>query len=416
MHRDAESHSNMENGSGVHEKGRVLSAFLEPVFTEFDKKTFYENAEDMEFITFETFESLCNSIDAGGFGDGSFVKIIGKDGELVLSSAEEDEGPLLNKKKHGEITENIARLEGKSDGNIFQRGKITKALSYHVNVGHGNASFLVVCFDDNSIKPVIVMVDCKLNNRGSDKINFKACVDYIEDRFSMNGHDFELDMFLLTHPHFDHYSGIHFLLENGYITGNTGIWLNCRYDYPGSFYNSVLEPLASLTSSPKFINPIRTNGSRSMNIWYPENIIRRTGNASGNVQIEENPNNASVLTQFLFDIGGREAGILFTGDIETEGWNKVKCPPGLGNIQNYCISHHGSRNGHERNFCHSGQNIGKITDCPNSIRNAVLMGRGGAYPGIYHQPALNEFGTLVRKTEGTRFLEIDLLSGLCRAY
>lgn len=414
---DIEPENKERHKNAAYEKGKVTSAFLEPVFNDFSGKIFYENAEDIKFITDETNESLCSSVYNDKFNDGNFVKVVKEDGRQILISAEEDTDALFNKDRHKEIIEVLKKLEKEPNKEIFARDKrdnIKGAYSYHVNVGHGNTSFLIVCFDDKkNAKPVVVCIDCKRNRAGRDARNFNACVNYIKDRFCLD--KFELDIFLLTHPHIDHYSGIPYLIKNRHITGDTDIWLNCRYDYPSSFYNSVLEPLSSLKPFPKVINPIKSNSSAVMNIWYPDIIIRRTGSASitNNTQIEKNPNNASVLTQFSFDIGGKKAGILFTGDIETEGWDKVKCPPYLGNIKNYCISHHGSKNGHERNFCHCGQNIKKITDCPNSIQNAILMGKDGAHDGIYYKPLLYDFGTRVKKTEDTRFLEIDLLSGCC---
>jgi hypothetical protein len=404
---DKERHKN-----AVYEKGKVTSAFLEPVFNDFSGKIFYENAEDIKFITDETNESLCSSVYNDNFNDGNFVKVVKKDGRQILIPAEEDEAALFNKKRHNTITETLIEFEGNPDREIFARGEIKGAYSYHVNVGHGNTSFLIVCFrDKNNAKPVVVCIDCKRKRAGRDAINFNACVSYIKNKFSIN--KFELDIFLLTHPHIDHFSGIVYLLNKRYITNNTEIWLNTHYGYPSSFYNAVLEPLSLKCPRLKFVNPVSLNSFSGMNIWYPEKIIKHNGNESSNTQIEQNPNNASVVTQFLFTIGMKKADILFTGDIEMQGWDKVHCLPFLGKTKNYCISHHGSRNGYQRNFCHNGRTITKITDCRNSIKNAILMGKDGAHKGIYYKPLLDDFGTRVKKTEEAKFLEIDLLSGCC---
>ena len=414
---DTEPENKERNKTAGYEKGKVTSAFLEPVFNDFSGKTFYKNVADIKFITAETNESLCSSVYNNNFNDGNFVKVVKKDGRQVLISAEEDEPATFNKDRHKEIMEVLKKFEKKPDKEIFARDKIKGAYSYHVNVGHGNTSFLIVCFDDNkNIKPAVACIDCNIDRkvRNMDEKNLNACICHIKNKFSIN--KFELDIFLLTHPHYDHYSGIPYLIKNRHITGDTEIWLNCRYDYPSSFYNSVLEPLSSLKPFPKVINPIKSNDSAVMNIWYPNNIIRRTGSASNSHQIEKNPNNASVLTQFSFDIGDKKAGILFTGDIEAEGWDKVKCPPCLGKTNNYCISHHGSINGHRRNICHlNHKNIKYITDCPNSIQNAILMGKDGAHHGIYSKKVLRgKFKRKIKKTEDADFLEINLLSGVCR--
>ena len=407
---DKERHKN-----AVYEKGKVTSAFLEPVFNDFSGKIFYENAEDIKFITDETNESLCSSVYNDNFNDGNFVKVVKKDGRQILIPAEEDEAALFNKKRHNTITETLIEFEGNPDREIFARGEIKGAYSYHVNVGHGNTSFLIVCFDDkNNAKPVVVCIDCKRKRAGRDAINFNACVSYIKNKFSIN--KFELDIFLLTHPHIDHFSGIVYLLNKRYITNNTEIWLNTHYGYPSSFYNAVLEPLSLKCPRLKFVNPVSLNSFSGMNIWYPEKIIKHNGNESSNTQIEQNPNNASVVTQFLFTIGMKKADILFTGDIEMQGWDKVHCLPFLGKTKNYCISHHGSINGHRRNICHlNHKNIKYITDCPNSIQNAILMGKDGAHHGIYSKEVLDgKFKRKIKKTEDADFLEINLLSGVCR--
>ena len=91
--------------------------------------------------------------------------------------------------------------------------------------------------------------------------------------------------------------------------------------------------------------------------------------------------------------------MLFTGDIETEGWENVStCMPYLCKSTYYCISHHGSITGHIRSNCMPANRcITTLADCANSTRLQVLMGRDGAYKGVYSRDVLSDFGNIKKQ-------------------
>lgn len=305
---------------------------------------------------------------------------------------------------------------------IINSAVFDKVYSYHVNVGHGNTSFVVM---QQAEQTMIIAVDASECENGYKRFtsylsNIDECITHIQNEFELDR--FEIDIFLLTHPHWDHYSGIMHLITNQYITKNTLVWLNKIYKTPSGLYMSILVALTKLRC--KFVDPIAsmTQNCSFLKIWYPdtspvnEKSKYYKRNKFKNNPIIAHPNNASVIAQIL--VANKQNGtesILFTGDIETEGWDKVKCPKYLGGVQYYCISHHGSANGHKRTVCHRRNIINAVTDCPNNISMAILMGRNGAHSGIYSQKVLKDFNNILKTEEdtagrkGVKFLEVDIL-------
>jgi hypothetical protein len=88
--------------------------------------------------------------------------------------------------------------------------------------------------------------------------------------------------------------------------------------------------------------------------------------------------------------------ILFTGDLETKKWDIIHfCPKFLRHTDYYVISHHGSLNGHVRNICPVLRHISNLSDCVHQNSTQILMGRNGAFNGIYSQQVINDFNNLI---------------------
>ena len=112
--------------------------------------------------------------------------------------------------------------------------------------------------------------------------------------------------------------------------------------------------------------------------------------------------------------------MVFPGDIEIDGWNLVlDCNPYDNKADYYCISHHGSINGHIRTKCPVFQayTIQDIQHCTSNIKTAILMGREGAYSGIIAPTVKNCYGSRLHITSDdnngkeTIFLELDWKTG-----
>lgn len=96
--------------------------------------------------------------------------------------------------------------------------------------------------------------------------------------------------------------------------------------------------------------------------------------------------------------------MIFPGDIESGGWNRVNQYKG-GEIDYYCISHHGSKNG----ICCKRILRDRIDECEVK----VLMGRDRAYSGIFCNQVKLDIGNTTYCTDdkAIKFIEVDWENG-----
>lgn len=274
----------------------------------------------------------------------------------------------------------------------------TDIRSYHINVGHGNCS-IIVFKESGSYN--MWMVDCSIfdyTNKCDYRQNLKSCLEFIEKKFKIN----RISKLMVTHQHYDHINGIKYLIKEDWIDSDTEVWMNVRYPWKLSSYNSILIELLAL--GVRFIDPIISNSTSNINILYPQISFDKKNKAPGG-----KINNSSVLYQICF--GGRS--MLFTGDIETEGWDNVlTCMPRLCESNYYCISHHGSITGHIRNKCTQlNRKISTLSDCAYSTKIQILMGRDGAYSGVYSKKVLTDFNKIEKTEDSQKYFELIWGSG-----
>lgn len=262
--------------------------------------------------------------------------------------------------------------------------KTSQIVSYHVNVGHGNCSIIVL---KNSLTTEIWMIDCSNKekyNGSSYTNNIKECISYIKENYSLA--EFHIDKFFLTHTHFDHYSGMLFLINNGYIDKNTECYINLHYQMASRLYNDILTRLTKMKAV--IIEPIFTNSNDEVEILHPLKRTFKSNTKIPGAHFEPHVNNSSAV--YLFKLGNKS--ILFPGDIETEGWDRLGrlqlCKPHFKKANYVCVSHHGSINGHVRTQCTTS-----VASCISPTTYAILMGRNGAYPGVYSSDVVNSFGS-----------------------
>jgi hypothetical protein len=394
------------------DEGRVFVALERIKDIENNNK---ENLEDL----FEFNELAKDKLH--GFREGFFVY---KDNNWNLTNANSNNLAkreiLFNNIYRGKIIKQLNKKT--SSGKII---KASEVYTYHINVGHGNCSIIVI---KNKKSLNIWMVDCSNFDfiNGTNYINnINSCIKHIRHKFYIC--NFHIDKFFLTHTHFDHYYGINNLLTKKYLTNKTEFWLNPYFGYPSQTYNEILKKLTKLTQN-NFNEPITANSSQSINIWHP---LTRVVNSKYNTYYQNNIttvpiniNNSSAVYQFQFaNNKNKKISIVFPGDIETKGWGDItKCRPSLNNADYFCISHHGSLNGHQRTNCPASINISNLSQCSKYVNCAILMGRNMAYPGIYNSDVIGDFGQkLIKSEEDTfgnisQFLEIDLLNNRYRHY
>lgn len=310
------------------------------------------------------------------------------DGES-FQSAESDSTSIM----HTELNRQLIRKIGfENYGNQPKeiRSSISKVYSYHVNVGHGNSS-IIVYHENGSYS--MWMIDCSVfdfTNKYNYSSNLDACLEHIRNKFGVD----KISKLLITHLHYDHINGIEHLIKHGWIDADTEVWMNTQYPWKQPTYNRILLQLSAL--GVKFIDPIVGNSTKNICILYPDVSFNRK-----NIAPKNNINNASVLYQICFS----EKSMLFTGDIETEGWENVStCMPYLRKSTYYCVSHHGSITGHLRNSCiPAGCEITTLADCARLAKVHVLMGRNGAYRGVYNGKVLGDFKNIIKTDETQKY-------------
>jgi ribonuclease BN (tRNA processing enzyme) len=304
----------------------------------------------------------------------------------------------------------------------FQDSQSVHVVSYHVNVGHGNCSLILI---EGTCKRELWMVDCSIKDKrnGEDySLNLDSCINSISQRINLHeGEKLHIDRFFLTHAHYDHYNGIEYLINKQYINSDTIFYLNLHYQMASVFYNRILTMLNNLKI--KVYEPVSDNSGEAIRFLHPEKRIYRSKVTAKGVpssidfRVEGNVNNSSAV--LCFRLGGKS--MVFPGDLERKGFENMshsrKCSPLLHSCDYYAISHHGSFNGHPDVVCrHPNQ------PCPTSLycaahrlNKAILMGRNNAYPGIYNHNVINFWrglGVLEYTEKSPHFLELDWASGI----
>lgn len=270
-------------------------------------------------------------------------------------------------------------------------GTVSDVSSYHVNVGHGNCSIIV--FKDGSHFKMW-MVDCSAYDFTQSRHyyqNIKNCLRDIKKQYGVT----TISKLLVTHLHFDHYNAINKLLERGFINSDTEVWMNIKYPKHGRRIAKMLECLCD--AHVRFIDPTTSIKSDHILVLYPTIAFDESNHPPKN-----KINNSSIM--YRITLGGKS--ILFPGDIETDGWNKIDCCKYcLKDVNYYCISHHGSINGHMMR-CRRTKKSMPLSECISS-KIQILMGRDTAYSGIYNEQVLNDFDNIKLVENAKTYIRID---------
>lgn len=281
----------------------------------------------------------------------------------------------------------------------FRQGAVVK--SYHVNVGHGNCSIIVT---QNGGFYNIWMVDCSVKEiRGRQYANnLEHCFDQIAIDLNINKNNIRITHFLLTHSHYDHYNGIEYLFNNGYIQNGAVFYMNLWYKAPSPTMNRILMHI--INNHCSVIEPIRQNIINiPIGILYPEcRIYDKKPSSNPGIPFRHvtKTNNSSVV--YFLSIGDRS--MFMPGDLERVGFDHMTtnhyCQPQLYRSEYYCISHHGSITGHINIPCLGTRRFNNVYDCKcRRLRRAILMGRDGAFSGIYSPQVINDFARWLVYTE-----------------
>ena len=267
-----------------------------------------------------------------------------------------------------------------------------EVVSFHVNVGHGNCSFILI---SEGVKQRLWGVDCSIkDNKGTYLGNLEECLDEIASRMGKNRSGVHIDRFFLTHPHHDHYNGMEYLINRGHIDTDTICYINWFFQMAYDDYLQIMEKLKGLRV--RFVEPLIDKSNPGISFLYPEIRIYPHQKTVDPVidpdkkqyRIVSNPNNASSV--ILFELGNRS--MLFPGDLESGGFKRIKCRGVMNSIDYYVISHHGSKTGHPDFIpCCPVPGATFINCLRDRINKALLMGRDGAYSNVYSDRVLHFF-------------------------
>lgn len=277
--------------------------------------------------------------------------------------------------------------------------------SYHINVGHGNCSLLV--FESHGRKHLWMIdgSDYDFLSHRTHTSEISHCLDHIIRKFSFPEQP-HIDVLMVTHAHYDHYSAIAGLIDHGFIDSRTLVYLNLHKRVTAHNFNNLLSKLNTLGTT--IIPPFVQSRSSNIDILYPD---LHTYSATLDL------NNSSSVYRIAFD---GVTYFVFPGDLETKGWNLMdtnRCKPYLTQPRYYAISHHGSLNGHLRSDRCPHRHSHCIATCLSDTTKTVLMGRDNAFRGIYSPQVMADFSGRIYCSEHdlnmnkVEFLEIDLISG-----
>lgn len=226
--------------------------------------------------------------------------------------------------------------------------------SAHVDVGQGNCSFV---FDNSNA----IGIDCSnrevayLRNPTDYQPKIENTINRMRLLQGRTDVPFVLNAFVLTHAHYDHYSGVFEQIRRGYINTQTDFYVNLGYQSQSAYYNNLLRFLIS-----NGFNVIDANAqvaTPALTFLAPRAPAVTRGNA----------NEYSVVSRVATPVGD----FVFPGDMVATGWQRLA--PWASVVQNaryYAASHHGSVTGILPGFF------------PRAPLGVVLMVRDGAYHNV----------------------------------
>ena len=269
--------------------------------------------------------------------------------------------------------------------------------SYHVNVGNGNCTF-VLFIDRDSYR--LWMVDCGMidvKNRRNYSVNIDIVIGQIARDMNCDVSNVHIHRFLLTHWHADHYNGMIYMLQRGWLDSQTIFVMNLYYSCPTPCANQILYQLDRM--NVRCYEPQVSLRLNNCSILHPNQRIGRWNNARLNMIGVREVNDSSVV----YSINGVGKSMIFSGDLEKKGFDRMTkartCRCWLHTSTYYCVSHHASLTGHIDIPCLSGS-LPTVLDCvQHNLKYAIVMGRDGAYDGIYDAQVIQDFGNHIIYSE-----------------
>lgn len=295
------------------------------------------------------------------------------------------------KKKVSDLMKEMSSLNQKPNClNCFEKAVV-------VNVGFGNSCFL---YNKNDV----LAIDCSNKERGRFSNTYSGnyssnIADAINHIKAYQRKDtFHITAFLLTHPHYDHFSGIPELAMKQYLT-NTPFFMNTKCILTGSSFIVLIAALKQ--TNVALIDAVAANGMQSLSILHPQSSRPTYSNL----------NNLSVVSKVDVSNGS----FVFPGDLEQTGWSQFCANNSVGvnavkNAEYYMVSHHGSL-------------TGDCSSCfPLNPKGVYCSTRSNVHSGVPANSVLNRVSNVnnvkccTEQNPVCRFIEIDFASSQMTVY
>lgn len=213
--------------------------------------------------------------------------------------------------------------------NNYTVGSVTSVKSYHVNVGHGNCSIIVI--NRNGLHE-IWMVDCstrEIKGNADYTTNIDAAISDITSDYGRK-EKFHIDRFILTHKHYDHYNGLAYLIRKKFIDAQTIIYSNLYYICASSTFQKIQKalPQGLIIMEPSvFQNNQGVQRNQVLRFLCPDRPF-----VAKNKFLKNKPNTCieiskANLSSMVAEITIAGHSMVFPGDQEVEGFETMSQMP-----------------------------------------------------------------------------------------
>ena len=241
------------------------------------------------------------------------------------------------------LNEKIRRLASRY---IMPEGvncEVENAFLYCINVGCGNMLLMVL---QNGDEHKIFCFDFGIENvfgagGGVYREHIEDCLEHIRNIFGIE--EIIFDKLFITHPHYDHISES----NPNFLSRETEVYMGFYNNFSSDKYFSLIADTAYKCCN--YVSLICDSSDEMVNILHPEQKIGYKAHRGYVPYLAGKLNNVSpIICICLVDNNENNYKVVFTGDIERQGWQwYINCPGTEKlDVDVYIHSHHGSENGH----------------------------------------------------------------------
>lgn len=218
-----------------------------------------------------------------------------------------------------------------------EKMRIDEAFLYCINVGCGNMLIMVTrSFDGTKIYCFDLGIENTRASMSAHRKNIDDCLAHIKDKFELD--EIVFDKLFVTHPHFDHISES----NPKYLNDKTEVYMGFYANFSSNAYFNLIAD--TIWKRCKYVSCTCRSSDNLVKILHPaRRILYKAKGKRITTHMTSHINNVSPI--ICININGED--VVFTGDIEEQGWRwYLNTSPSKKTVNVYIHSHHGSSNGH----------------------------------------------------------------------